>query len=137
MFHVWFGGLRGGLAVGTIGLMVMISAMNGLSVAGMAIGTTIALPELLRRGYDKIMVTGVIQAGSTLGILVPPSVVLVLYGMIARQPVGQLWLAGVFPGLMMAGRSEEHTSELQSLMRISYAVFCLKKKKTTKKYNTN
>src|SRR3546814_11473941 len=101
MFHVWFGGLRGGLAVGTIGLMVMISAMNGLSVAGMAIGTTIALPELLRRGYDKIMVTGVIQAGSTLGILVPPSVVLVLYGMIARQPVGQLWLAGVFPGLMM------------------------------------
>src|SRR3546814_21058626 len=69
----------------------------------MAIGTTIALPALLRRGYDKIMVTGVIQAGSTLGILVPPSVVLVLYGMIARQPVGQLWLAGVFPGLMMAG----------------------------------
>jgi TRAP-type mannitol/chloroaromatic compound transport system permease large subunit len=48
------------------------------------------------------MVTGVIQAGSSLGILVPPSVVLVLYGMIARQPVGQLWLAGVFPGLMMA-----------------------------------
>src|SRR3546814_2543296 len=90
MFHVWFGGLRGGLAVGTIGLMVMISAMNGLSVAGMAIGTTIALPELLRRGYDKIMVTG---------------------------------------------RSEEHTSELQSLMRISYAVFCLKKKKKRKTIN--
>jgi len=103
MFHVWSGGLRGGLAVGTIGLMVVISAMNGLSVAGMAIGASIALPELLRRGYDKIMVTGVIQAGSSLGILVPPSVVLVLYGMIARQPVGQLWLAGVFPGLMMAG----------------------------------
>ena len=103
MFHVWFGPLKGGLAVGTIGLMVAISAMNGLSVAGMAIGASIALPELLRRGYDKIMVTGVIQAGSSLGILVPPSVVLVLYGMIARQPVGQLWLAGVFPGLLMAG----------------------------------
>jgi len=102
-FHVWFGPLDGGLAIGTIGLMVVISAMNGLSVAGMAIGATIALPELLRRGYDKVMVTGVIQAGSSLGILVPPSVVLVLYGMIARQPVGQLWLAGVFPGLMMAG----------------------------------
>ncbi|MBT7223604.1 MAG: TRAP transporter large permease subunit, partial [Marinovum sp.] len=78
------------------------SAMNGLSVAGMAIGATIALPELLKRGYDKRMVTGVIQAGSSLGILVPPSVVLVLYAMIARQPVGQLWLAGVVPGLMMA-----------------------------------
>lgn len=101
-FHVWFGPLNGGLAIGTIGLMVVISAMNGLSVAGMAIGATIALPELLRRGYDKVMVTGVIQAGSSLGILVPPSVVLVLYGMIARQPVGQLWLAGVFPGLLMA-----------------------------------
>ncbi|XWN32493.1 MAG: TRAP transporter large permease subunit [Devosia sp.] len=102
MFHVFFGGVRGGLAIGTIILMVIISAMNGLSVAGMAIGASIALPELLRRGYDKIMVTGVIQAGSSLGILVPPSVVLVLYGMIARQPVGQLWLAGAIPGLMMA-----------------------------------
>jgi len=102
MFHVWMGPVNGGLAIGTIGLMVLISAMNGLSVAGMAIGATIALPELLKRGYDKRMVTGVIQAGSSLGILVPPSVVLVLYAMIARQPVGQLWLAGVFPGLMMA-----------------------------------
>ncbi len=103
MFHVWFGGLRGGLAIGTIALMIVISAMNGLSVAGMAIGATIALPEMLRRGYDKIMITGVVQAGSSLGILIPPSVVLVLYGMIARQPVGKLWLAGAIPGFMMAG----------------------------------
>ncbi len=102
MFHVWMGNINGGLAIGTIGLMVLVSAMNGLSVAGMAIGATIALPELLRRGYDKRMVTGVVQAGSSLGILVPPSVVLVLYAMIARQPVGQLWLAGVIPGLVMA-----------------------------------
>ena len=102
MFHVWMGPVNGGLAIGTIGLMVLVSAMNGLSVAGMAIGATIALPELLRRGYDKTMVTGVIQAGSSLGILVPPSVVLVLYAMIARQPVGQLWLAGIVPGLLMA-----------------------------------
>ena len=102
MFHVWMGPINGGLAIGTIGLMVLISAMNGLSVAGMAIGATVALPELLKRGYDKRMISGVVQAGSSLGILVPPSVVLVLYAMIARQPVGQLWLAGVFPGLMMA-----------------------------------
>ena len=102
MFHVWMGPINGGLAIGTIGLMVLVSAMNGLSVAGMAIGATIALPELLRRGYDKRMVTGVVQAGSSLGILVPPSVVLVLYAMIARQPVGQLWLAGIVPGLIMA-----------------------------------
>jgi tripartite ATP-independent transporter DctM subunit len=103
MFHVWFGGLRGGLAIGTMGLMILISCMNGLSVAGMAIGATVALPELLRRGYDKVMVTGVIQGGSSLGILIPPSVVLVLYAMIARQPVLQLWLAGILPGLLMAG----------------------------------
>lgn len=102
MFHVWTGPVRGGLALGTIGLMVAISAMNGLSVAGMAIGATVALPELLKRGYDKVMVTGVIQAGSSLGILLPPSVVLVLYAMIARQPVMQLWLAGIIPGLLMA-----------------------------------
>ena len=103
MFHVWFGPVPGGLAIGTIILMVLISAMNGLSVAGMAIGATIALPELLKRNYDKQMVTGVIQAGSSLGILIPPSVVMVLYAMIARQPVAQLWLAGILPGLMMAG----------------------------------
>jgi tripartite ATP-independent transporter DctM subunit len=103
MFHVWMGPLNGGLAIGTVILMVAISAMNGLSVAGMAVGASIALPEMLKRGYNKVMVTGVIQAGSSLGIMIPPSVVLVLYGMIARQPVGQLWLAGVFPGLLLAG----------------------------------
>ena len=102
MLHVLSGSLRGGLAVGTTMLMVAISAMNGLSVAGMAIGNTIALPEMLKRNYDKRMVTGVIQAGSSLGILVPPSIVLVLYGMIARQPISQLWLAGILPGLLLA-----------------------------------
>ena len=102
MFHVWMGTVSGGLAIGTMGLMVAVSAMNGLSVAGMAISASLALPEMLKRNYNKVMVTGVIQAGSSLGIMVPPSVVLVLYGMIARQPVGQLWLAGVFPGLLLA-----------------------------------
>ncbi len=103
MIHVWMGRVRGGLAIGTVLLMAVISAINGLSVAGMAVGSTIALPEMMKRDYDKKMLTGVIQAGSSLGILIPPSVVLVLYGMIARQPVGRLWLAGVFPGLMLAG----------------------------------
>jgi tripartite ATP-independent transporter DctM subunit len=103
MFHVWMGPLNGGLAIGTIGLMVAIAAMNGLSVAGMAIGASLAMPEMLKRKYDKVMITGVIQAGSSLGIMVPPSVVLVLYGMIARQPVGHLWMAGVFPGFLLAG----------------------------------
>jgi len=103
MFHVWMGPVNGGLAIGTMGLMIAIAAMNGLSVAGMAIGASIALPEMLKRGYDKVMITGVVQGGSSLGIMIPPSVVLVLYGMIARQPVGRLWLAGVFPGLLLGG----------------------------------
>ena len=102
MFHVFFGGIKGGLAIGTMFMMVGISAMNVLSVAGMAIGATIALPEMLKRNYDKRMITGVVQAGSSLGILIPPSVVMVLYGMIARQPVSKLWLAGLLPGLLMA-----------------------------------
>jgi tripartite ATP-independent transporter DctM subunit len=102
MFHVWFGRFSGGLAIGTILLMVVISAMNGLSVAGMAIGSAIALPEMLRRGYDKVLITGVVQGGSTLGILIPPSVVMVLYGVIAREPVSQLWLAGIGPGILMS-----------------------------------
>jgi tripartite ATP-independent transporter DctM subunit len=97
-----FGGLKGGLAIGTMFMMVAISAMNGLSVAGMAIGATIAIPEMLKRNYDKRMITGVVQAGSSLGILIPPSVVMVLYGMIARQPVSKLWMAGILPGLLMA-----------------------------------
>lgn len=101
MFHVWMGSLKGGLAVGTLLIMVLISCMNGLSVAGMAIGCSVALPELLKRNYDKRMISGLIQAGSSLGILIPPSIVLVLYGMIARQPVSQLWMAGVGPGILM------------------------------------
>lgn len=102
MMHIWFGRLPGGLALGTVFLMVIISAINGLSVAGLAIGSAIALPEMLRRGYDKILITGIVQGGSTLGILLPPSVVMVLFAVIARQPVSDLWLAGIFPGLLMA-----------------------------------
>ncbi|MGN0876515.1 MAG: TRAP transporter large permease subunit [Kiritimatiellia bacterium] len=102
MFHVWFGGLRGGLAVGTLLVMIMISCMNGLSVAGMAIGCSVALPELMKRNYDKRMISGVIQAGSSLGILFPPSIVLVLYGMIARTQVKDLWLAGIGPALLLS-----------------------------------
>jgi hypothetical protein len=85
MFHVWFGPVRGGLAH-RHGVADGADFLHerAVSVAGMAIGATVALPELLKRGYDKVMVTGVIQAGSSLGILIPPSVVLVLFAMIAR-----------------------------------------------------
>ena len=83
-------------------MMVAISAMNGLSVAGMAIGATIALPEMLKRNYDKRMITGVVQAGSSLGYFNSTKCCNGLYGMIARQPVSKLWMAGILPGLLMA-----------------------------------
>lgn len=102
MMHVWFGKMPGGLAIGTIFLMVIISCINGLSVAGIAIGSAIALPEMLRRGYDKVLITGVVQGGSTLGLLLPPSIVSVLYSVIARESVADMWLAGIGPGLLMA-----------------------------------
>ncbi len=102
MMHVWFGRLPGGLAIGTIVLMVIISCINGLSVAGIAIGSAIALPEMLRRGYDKVLITGIVQGGSTLGLLFPPSVVAVLYSVIARESVADMWLAGIGPGILMA-----------------------------------
>lgn len=102
MMHVWFGRLPGGLAIGTVVLMVVVSCINGLSVAAIAIGSAIALPEMLRRGYDKVLITGVVQGGSTLGLLLPPSVVAVLYSVIARESVADMWLAGIGPGLLMA-----------------------------------
>ena len=76
----------------------------------MAIGATIALPEMLRRGYDKVLITGVVQGGSSLGILIPPSVVLVLYGMIARQPVSQAVARGRVPGPADGRRCSSSTS---------------------------
>ena len=103
MFHVWFGPVRGGLALGTIGLMVLIAALNGLSASpAWRSARRSRCRNCSGTATTSVMVTGVIQGGSSLGILIPPSVVLVLYAMIARQPVLQLWLAGIFPGLMMA-----------------------------------
>lgn len=102
VFHIWSGPVRGGLAMGTIGMSTLIAAMEGLSVAGILTTGTIALPEMLKRKYDKIMALGVIMGGSALGILIPPSIVFILYGLICRQPIGRLWLAGIMPGLLLA-----------------------------------
>jgi len=102
MFHVWGGPLRGGLAIGTVGVSTMVAAMEGLSVAGIMTTGTIALPEMLKRKYDKLLAVGTIMGGSALGILIPPSVVFILYGVICRQPIGRLWLAGIVPGLLLS-----------------------------------
>lgn len=100
--YLWTGRVNGGLGMGTVGLCALIATMSGESAAGTVTAGTIGLPAMLKRGYDKTMVTGIVQAAGALGFLIPPSIVFVLYGMIARVSIGHLWLAGVFPGLILA-----------------------------------
>ncbi len=101
--HLWMGRVNGGLAMGTVGLVALISAMSGLSFAATVIAGTVALPSMLKRKYDKSMVVGLIPACGSLGFLIPPSVVLIIYGMIARVSIGHLWIAGIIPGILLAG----------------------------------
>ncbi len=96
----WFGHLRGGLAVGSIAACGGFAAINGSSVATVATMTNVALPEMRRAGYDPGFAAGVIAAGGTLGIMIPPSVIFVLYGIMTETDISQLFAAGVLPGLL-------------------------------------
>jgi tripartite ATP-independent transporter DctM subunit len=98
--NAWFGGRRGGLGTATIASCAGFSAICGSSVATAATMTRIALPEMRRLGYADGLATGVIAAGGTLGILIPPSVIMVVYAFITEQDVGKLFIAGVVPGLI-------------------------------------
>ena len=98
--HAWLGQFRGGLALATIGACGAFAAICGSSVATAATMTNIALPEMRRFGYPDDLATGVIAAGGTLGILIPPSVVLAIYGFMTEQDVGRLFIAGIVPGLL-------------------------------------
>jgi C4-dicarboxylate transporter, DctM subunit len=98
--HAWFGVFRGGLALSTISACAGFAAICGSSVATAATMTKVALPEMKRFGYRDDIATGVIAAGGTLGILIPPSVVLAVYAFITEQDVGRLFIAGIVPGLL-------------------------------------
>ncbi len=102
MIYRWAGGVRGGLAVGTVFVCVIIAAMVGVAGAGTVAMGIIALPALLKRGYNKLMVSGVIQAGGALGFLIPPSVAVILYALITEVSIGKLFAAGIVPGLLLA-----------------------------------
>ena len=97
----WAGGLRGGLAVGVILICAIFAAMVGVSGAATVSMGLIALPAMLKRGYQKELALGTIQAGGALGILIPPSICFVIYGIVARQSIGQLFIAGIFPGFLL------------------------------------
>lgn len=100
--YLWMGHLRGGLGMGTIIICAIIACVAGGSAAGTVTAGTIALPSMLKRKYDKRLVTGLVNAGGALGFLIPPSAVLILYGIIARVSIGHLWMGALIPGVLLA-----------------------------------
>ncbi|RLA99911.1 MAG: TRAP transporter permease DctM/Q, partial [Deltaproteobacteria bacterium] len=102
MMYKWLGGIRGGLAVATVGVCTVFAACTGISGAATVAMGVIALPAMLKRDYDKSIAVGCISAGGALGILVPPSVLMIVYGVFAGESIGQLFAGGVFPGLLLA-----------------------------------
>lgn len=102
MYH-WLGGLRGGLAAGTVLICTMFAAMVGISGAATTSMGLIALPSMLKRGYDKQIAIGCISAGGSLGILIPPSVLMIILALTSRVSVGEMFIAGVLPGLLLSG----------------------------------
>ncbi len=98
--QAWLGHFRGGLALATIAACSGFAAICGSSVATAATMTKVALPEMRRYGYSDKIASGTIAAGGSLGILIPPSIILAVYGVMTRQDIGKLFLAGVIPGAL-------------------------------------
>jgi len=96
------GGMRGGLAMATIVACAIFSAVSGSSVATAATMGKVCLPEMKKYSYDDAMATGCVAAGATMDILIPPSVILIIYGIVAEQSIGKLYLAGFIPGIIQA-----------------------------------
>lgn len=100
--HYWLGRMRGGLAIATVGACAGFAAVSGSSAATVATMGTVALPEMEKYKYKPALATGSVAAGGGLGILIPPSVILVIYGLFADQSIGKLFLAGMLPGILQA-----------------------------------
>lgn len=97
----WFRHFPGGLAIATIFCCTIFSAISGSSVATAVTVGAVALPEMIRRGYDKKHVLGLLAAGGTLGILIPPSIPMIIYGSVTGESVGKLFIAGIVPGVVL------------------------------------
>jgi tripartite ATP-independent transporter DctM subunit len=100
--HEWMGPLRGGLAIGTIFICTIIDALSGIGATATTTMGLIALPEMIKRHYNKNMVVGAITVGGALGPLIPPSVLMIIVGGYAQLSVGKLFLGGVFPGILIS-----------------------------------
>ena len=101
--YAWFGHWRGGLASATIAGCAGFAALSGSSVAAAVTMGRVSLPEMRRYDYDSRLATGCIAAGGTLGILIPPSTGFIIYAILTEESIGRLFLAGVFPGLLLTG----------------------------------
>lgn len=99
----WIGFLPGGLSMATVAACGGFAAISGSSLAAAATMGMVALPEMKRFKYDDSLATGCIAAGGTLGILIPPSTVMIIYGILTEQPIATLFIAGILPGLMLCG----------------------------------
>lgn len=97
----WMGHLPGGLGIATIFACAIFAAISGSSVATAVTIGAMAIPEMIKRGYDRNLVFGTVAAGGTLGILIPPSIPMILYGSITDESVGKLFFSGVVPGVLM------------------------------------
>ncbi len=100
--HRWMGPVRGGLAIGTVIICTLFAAMSGISAVGTVTMGLIALPEMLKRKYDKNIALGCVAAGGALGQLIPPSVLFIVYALFAPESVGALYLGGIIPGLILS-----------------------------------
>ncbi len=100
--YVWLGGLKGGLAITTILMGTILAACVGIIGASVTMLSLVALPAMVKRGYSKSLASGAVCAGGTLGILIPPSIMLVIYGPMATVSVGKLFMAAMFPGLLLS-----------------------------------
>ncbi|MCE5185543.1 MAG: TRAP transporter large permease [Planctomycetaceae bacterium] len=96
----WLGGLPGGLAMATVGACAAFGAICGSGPATTATMASVALPEMKRYGYDMQLGTGVVAAGGTLGMMIPPSVVFIVYAILTEQSIGKLFISGIIPGIM-------------------------------------
>lgn len=102
LMHGLLGRLRGGLAIGTVVICTIFAAMTGISGASTVAMGVIALPQMLKRSYDKTIALGSIAAGGALGILIPPSIIMIVYGVFARESVGKLFIGGILPGILLS-----------------------------------
>lgn len=94
--------IKGGLGVGTVGANAIFAAITGISIASAAVFTKIAVPQMIRHGYKPRFAVGVVAGSSVLGMMIPPSLLLILYGILTEQSIGDLFIAGIGPGLLLA-----------------------------------